>query len=107
MFPVAKKNLQGVQAMGAGVAQQEFRGCGRRAGAGVEQDDADFAFRERLIDDRQVADDQREKTETEAAFEDGEDALDGGVRGDVAEAESEEGGAAEIEAGLQRGRVGS
>src|SRR5271155_5458766 len=88
--------------MRAGVAEKEFGSGGRRAGAGIEQHDGDFAFGEGLIDDRQITDDQREESEAEAAFKDGEDALGGSVGSDVAEAQSEECGATEIEAGLQR-----
>src|SRR5271168_1134260 len=88
--------------MRAGVAEKEFGSGGRRAGAGIEQNDGDFAFGEGLIDDRQIADDQREKTETEAAFKDREHAFGRSVGSDVTEAQREKCGAAEIETSFQR-----
>ena len=84
------------------MAKKEFGGSRRRTGARVEKHDADFAFREGLIDDWKITDDESEEAEAESAFENGEDALDGSVRSDIAETESKKRGAAEIEAGLKR-----
>src|SRR5580692_4066676 len=102
VLPIAEQDQQRVQPMRPGVAEKQFGSGGRRAGTGIEQDDGDFAFGEGLIDDRQIADDQREKSEAQAAFKDGEDALGGSVGSDVAKAQGEECGAAEIETGFKR-----
>src|SRR5580658_10348045 len=102
VLPIAEKDQQRVQAMRPGMAEQQLHGGGRRAGAGIKQNDGNFAFRESLIDDRQITDDHREKTEAEAALKDGKDALGGSVRSDVAEAQREKCGAAEINTGFER-----
>src|SRR5580704_5851106 len=82
-FPILEQNLNGLNAVLAAVARQQFGGGGRRTGARVEQHDADFALGESLINDRQVADDQSEKSEAESALEDGHDPFAGSVRSDI------------------------
>ena len=100
-LPIAQKEFERVEFARAGVAPQKFGGRGRRTGARVEQDDIDLAPRKSLVDHRQIAQHQSEEAEAQAAFDDGEDALELRVRRDVAEAQREERGAAQIDAGLE------
>jgi hypothetical protein len=55
----------------------------------------------RLIDDGQVTEYQRQKTEAQSAFEYCQHPLHGSMRSDVAKAQREKSGAAQIEARLQ------
>ena len=72
---------------------------GGRAGAGIEERDADFAPRERSVEDGEVAHDDGEKAEAGAGFTGGEDARDLSVRGYVAKTEREEVRTADVEIG--------
>ena len=85
------------------VAAQKFRRGGRRTCARVEQNDIHFAAGERLIDHRQIAQNEREEAESDPALEYDHETLRPGVRHHVAEAEREQRRAAQVEAGLERG----
>ena len=85
------------------MAAKKFTGGGRRAGAGVEQRDIDFALGERTVDKWQIADDRGEKAETETSFRDDQKTSEAGARNHVAEAKSEKCGAAEIDVRVQAG----
>ena len=86
-----------------GVAAHEFGGGGRRAGAGVEESDVDFAAREGGVEDGEISHDDGEETEAGAAFKNQEEARERAVRRDVAEAEGEERGSADVEVGVEVG----
>src|ERR1700678_434673 len=88
--------------MRAAMALEQFGSSRGRTGARIEKHNADFPLRERLINHRQVTDNEREESEAQAAFEDGHHAFAGSVRCDVPEAKSKERGAAQVEARLQR-----
>src|SRR5437016_5963104 len=92
VFPLAEKIVQRREIASAGETQQDLRGAGRGAGAGVEQRDGLLTSRERLIEDGEVGNDDGEESEAQAGFDDAEGAAEGGGRGDVAVAEGEEGG---------------
>jgi len=85
------------------VAAEQFAGRGRCTGARVEQSDTDFAFGKRAVDERQVADDTGEEAKAEAGFGDDKGAREVASRDDIAKAESEESGAAEIDVGPETG----
>ena len=86
------------------MAAQQLRGAGRRAGAGVEQRDADFASRERLVQHREIADHDREEAEPQARFDDGEHSGERSLGRDIAEPQREEGRAAQVDVGREAGR---
>ena len=73
-FPLGEQVDEGFLAAVEGVAAQELGGGGRRAGAGVEQGDVDFAVRRRRRRDGNVADDEGDQAEAGAGFEDDEGA---------------------------------
>ena len=104
-FPIFQQVMESVAATVVGVAAQKFSGSGRSAGARIEQGDVDLAFGERAVDERQVADDRGEESETEARFGDDQGASQAGARDNIAQAQREKGRAAEIkiraEAGLR------
>jgi hypothetical protein len=85
------------------VAAEKFSGGWRSARARVEQSDTNFAFRKRTVNEGQVADDTGEEAKAEAGFGDDEGAREVAARDDIAEAESEESGAAEIDVGPETG----
>ena len=68
----------GLRGAVVGVAAHELGGGGRRAGAGVEQGDADFAAREGAVEDGEISHDDGEEAEAGAAFENEEDARPAG-----------------------------
>src|ERR1051325_7330260 len=81
------------------VTAQQFCRTGGRAGSLVQQRNVYFTSREGLIQDRQVADDYGEHRETSTCLDDRERASEWFERCDVAVAESEEVGAAEVKIG--------
>src|SRR5258708_35879431 len=95
--PIFEENAESVLAVDVAVASKQLPGGWRRAGAGIEEGNIHLAPGERAVDERQVADDGRKKTETKTSFGDDQSASQAGTRNDVAEAEGEEGGAAEID----------
>ncbi len=100
-LPVAQKPFQSFQPVNTRVTPQKFGGSRRRTCARVEQHDGNFSARKRLIDDRQVAQYQRQKTEAQSAFEYSQHPLRGSVRSNVAKAQRKKSCAAQIEARLQ------
>src|SRR6266436_2498720 len=110
-LPIFEENAESVQAVGVAVAAKQFAGSGRRARARIEKRDIHFTLGERTVDERQVADHGSKKTESKASFRDDQAASQAGARNDVAEAESEEGRAAQIhvrhETSLAAGRYHS
>src|ERR1700691_1383419 len=88
-LPVAEKPFQRFEAMNTRVTPQKFGGGRRRTCARVEQHDGNLSARKRLIDDGQVTEYQRQKTEAQAAFEYCEHPLHGSVRSNVAKAQGE------------------
>src|SRR5882762_11943647 len=79
------------------VAAKQFAGSGRRTGAGIEEGDIHLALGERSVYEGQIADDGSKKSETKTGFGDNQGAGQAGARDDVAQAEGEEGRAAEID----------
>ena len=79
------------------VAPQELGRRRRRSRPRVEQHDADFTARERLVEHRQIADHDREEHESDARFHDSQGARQRRRRDDVAEAQREEGRPAHVE----------
>jgi hypothetical protein len=61
----------------------------------------DFAAGECAVEDGEISHDNGEEAEAHAAFENEEDARERAVRRDVAEAEGEEGGSADVEVGAE------
>ena len=61
---------QGLFAAFEAVAAQQLRRSRGRAGARIQQRDADLAPRERLIQHRQIADHQRDKAQPNARLDD-------------------------------------
>ena len=88
------------------VAEEQGARAGRRAGVRVEQRDAHLAARDGLVEHRQVADDQREHAEASADLNDRDGARGSSVGDYIAQAEREEGGAAEIEVGPESSGCG-
>ena len=60
-FPLRQQLGQGLVAAVEAVAQEQFPGGWRRAGAGVQQRDSDFAVRERGVKHRHIADDEADE----------------------------------------------
>ena len=65
-LPFREQGGNGLLAAFKGVAAEEFGGIGRRAGARVEKRDADLAAGKRLVEHRQIADNERDKAEADA-----------------------------------------
>src|SRR6266851_7692117 len=96
-LPLLEENAEGVLAMYITVAAKQFAGGGRRAGARIKQGDIHLALGERSVDERQIADDGSKKSEAKTGFGDNQGTGQAGARNDVAQAEGEEGRAAEID----------
>jgi len=71
--------------------------------ARIEERDVHFTPGKRAIDERQVADDGRKKTESKAGLRDDQDASQARARNNVTEAEGEKGRAAEIDVRQETG----
>src|SRR5689334_8773977 len=96
-LPILQKPVKSVLAGAITVAAEQLARGGRSACARIEKGDVDFALRERPIDERQITDDSGEETKTEAGFADDKRASEAGAGNDIAEAESEKRGTAEID----------
>src|SRR5216683_3570363 len=96
-LPILEENAESVLAVDVAVAPKQFAGGGRRAGAGIEEGDIHLALGERSVDERQIADDGSKKSEAKTGFGDNQGTGQAGARNDVAQAEGEEGRAAEID----------
>src|SRR5579864_4469900 len=70
-------------------ARQQFGGARRGAGAGIKQRNLDLTARERVVDRRQISDDDTEKRKPHARLDDGECARKGRDRSQVSIAEGE------------------
>ena len=102
-FPFDEESGERLRGAVVGVAAHELGGGGRRAGAGVEQCNADFAAGKGAVEDGEISHDDGKEAEAGAAFENDERARPGTVRRDVAETEGEEGGSADVEVGIKVG----
>src|SRR5258705_7291881 len=80
---------------------KQFRSARRRAGARIEQCHADLATRKRLIQHRQIADDQRDESEANARLADDERTCESAVRYDIAQAQRKQSCATDIEVGAE------
>ena len=96
-LPILQKLAEALHLPGVRVAAQKLDRRGRRARARVEHRDADLAPRERLIEHRQVADDDCEEAEARACLDRREHAPQRVEREHVAVAEREECDAAQVE----------
>ncbi len=85
-------------------AQEQLHRGRRRPRAGVEHRDGDLAPRKRLVDHRQVADDDREEGEPQPRLGHGQDLGQGGARHGITQSQREERAAAEIEVVEEAGR---
>src|SRR5882724_11000690 len=102
-LPIFQEFGQRVLAVLVTVAAKQFSGRRRRTRAGIEQGNIDFALRKRSVDKRQVADHRSKKTESKTSFGNHQRARQGGAGNDVAQAEREEGRAAEIDVRQETG----
>src|SRR5215469_14033285 len=88
-LPLLEEFAQRLGTIAVTVSPQQLTGRRWRAGAGVQQRDADLARGERAVDEGQIADDAGEKSETETGFSDDESASQGRMRNHVAQAQRE------------------
>ena len=98
-FPFDEEGVEAVHGVGLGEAHEDLGGGRRGAGPGVQKRDADFAFREGLVEHRHVADDDGDEAEADAGFEYDDHAAEVVERHDVAVAESEERDSTEVQVG--------
>ena len=88
------------------VTAQELARAGRRARARVEEGDVDLAVREALVEHGEVAHHEGEEAEAHACLDDGERAREGPDGSDIADAQREERGPAQVEIGPEAGVAG-
>src|ERR1700722_9794966 len=83
------------------MAAKKFRGGGWRSGARVEQDDIHFPPRERLVNNRQITEDERQKSKSESAFDYRKHSLKCRMGRDIPQTQREECRATQISTGAE------
>ena len=63
-FPIAKEALEGIDAARPGMSSKKFRSSRWRTSTSIKQDDVNFTTGKRLIDHRQITNNEREETES-------------------------------------------
>ena len=100
-LPLREEGGEGFVAAGEVVAKEELAGGGWRASASVKHGDRDLACGEGVVEHGNVPDDESDEAKTSSGFRYEQEAGELGGRDDIAEAEREDGAAADVEAGAQ------
>src|SRR6516164_5145601 len=98
-LPVAKKRGEFDEHVAVEMTNQQFGRGRRRAGAGVEKGNVQFAPRERLIQNREISDHDRKKTDPDPGLQDYQCAPCPSPCENVADAQSKECRSTEVQVG--------
>src|SRR6185312_4028504 len=86
-LPLNEQHGEGLLRSLVGVAAQQLGRGGWRAGAGVQQGDADFPARKRAVEHWEIAHDHGQKSESRARFQNRQNARGGTLWSNIAKAQ--------------------